>query len=236
MNKQKRRFTLIELLVVIAIIAILASLLLPALNMARRQAELILCLSNMKQVGQTFHLYAGDWDGFLPPEKYENDNHYWTKILVENSYLSGTWAGYSGYTNPTNKGWAKTGLLVCPVVKKRHKTWSVNGGSYGVNQSHIGFGEDKAPKIGQVKGNWLMIAETRDYAYRTQQPELGDNTRPCYLYCPCNGKWGQRVWNPEASPRHLPNVSNVCFMDGHASSPTWIDMANQKDDMFGHNN
>jgi prepilin-type N-terminal cleavage/methylation domain-containing protein len=58
--KQNKAFTLIELLVVIAIIAILAALLLPALAAAKRKAQRINCISNIKQVGIAFRLWEGD--------------------------------------------------------------------------------------------------------------------------------------------------------------------------------
>ena len=65
-SRRPNGFTLVELLVVIAIIAILASLLMPGLSKAKAKANSIKCLNDIRQLGLSASLYAGDHDGEYP--------------------------------------------------------------------------------------------------------------------------------------------------------------------------
>ena len=93
-KNQPHAFTLIELLVVVSIIALLVSILLPALGSAREAARMTICATNLRTVGMAIIYYADDNDNFLPPgfgyhgmpdvpNASWQDKNYWVTAISE---------------------------------------------------------------------------------------------------------------------------------------------------------
>ncbi len=132
----RRAFTLIELLVVVAIIALLISILLPALGRAREQTRAVVCQSNLRQLATAFLSYAADSGGFLPGSTYDFDKlrsgaigyktckpYCWLGSLNgtgdrEHMPYSGTIFKYTGSQDKVYK---------CPTDRMQQWTYASNG-------------------------------------------------------------------------------------------------------------
>lgn len=137
-------FTLIELLVVIAIIGVLASLMLPALSRAKARAKIVVCSSNLKQIGLSCRLYSDDHDEF--PIFYDhsrvNEDRFWVRRLEP--YLNAKWDNKI-YRCPdakeTNSGGVVSGAVIVPLK-----------GSYDMNARGTG-GVESEPPLGLLAGD-----------------------------------------------------------------------------------
>src|SRR6185369_9034425 len=226
-NSRQRAFTLIELLVVIAIIAILASMLLPALARAKAKASATKCLSNEKQIALGYLLYAADNSDYLPLAAHAGDAAPCQWFFEISPYIARQTGSYTGLV-------AKANVVACPSAKLE----KVFPPSTPAAQAYGGYGQN------YVYLGYLLEEERVKTTKITKPTETcmnGDGLDPApgldwwnygYLYPPSLPPWGTSKVLPYI--RHGKG-DNYSWADGHVSMTSWIVMsagANGKKDWY----
>ncbi len=233
-SRRAGAFTLVELLVVIGIIAVLISILLPALNKARSAANLVACMSNLRQIG-------------LAWVQYENANRDWFPAIVNDSVTSGS-GNPIGSSRRCNEGYALEYLL--SPYTGRQITWSssnggreVVGGIWICPASGV-YTKDSSPspgyKLGYAyadrnsdgntyQGLYYQEVESRHYLNSSGVPMNPNNEirwkkafyRPFHTSMPM--QWCSMRLSPgwplglSARSWHFPDGRPTLFMDGHVA-------------------
>ena len=219
--KTASRFTLIELLIVVAIIAILAGMLLPALNTARNKAVQISCLGNVKQLGMASVSYAADNDDYLFSNGVRPDCYFdstvpysWKIFLFPYFGINQTrpTQQYPVYRYSADQKEFYTGVFRCPtwdlITDDPSIQLGVNGG-YAFNSFLHKW--EKKHKLARMKrlSDTAVFADMMDNPKTAQTEAASINT---------DNNTAKRMY-----PKHL-NAWNFAFLDGHTRSLTMSSM------------
>jgi len=234
-------FTLVELLVVIAIISILACLLLPSLQGARKMAQRSACMSNMRQCGMGTISYAGDFNEFtIAPENWVVGSYCaamqrtWADMLMFNGYLPSAGATpiyYSDSCVSSGISVSQTrfpNIFSCPILRPP-STHQFSGQTFtnGNGSSYLAYGvrsalystesaPAKLPKLITLRTNVPYIADT--YISAPQGAPAGEQGQGMYLNTDYS-TWAEQSGGV-IQLRHN-RTANAWFPDGHVASLTY---------------
>ena len=206
MKHTKHCFSLIELLVTIAVIAILAGLLLPALNSARAKAHTITCANNLKQLGLAAISYSSDHDGYYVPN-VASAGYFWEN-LVATRYLTGA-KDYDG-VNGRNRLLPIPPLL-CPAEQHSNATFDNEAAARTKSTDYAQNYYLDYTLLNQSNND--IFLKLTDLKHSSKVFMYGDR----YWY----PKWVFSPFNADSAitlgmMRHSQGM-NMCYADGHVS-------------------